>query len=70
MPSKFDQVFEAIPDDIRNRLQKHYHETKQNFALQKFEQSELNGGKFCEDVFRLLEWYASPNDFTEYGSHK
>ena len=69
MHSKFDQVFATIPDDIRERLKKHYHETKQNFALQKFEQSELNGGKFCEDVFRLLEWYASPNyDFTEYGS--
>ena len=66
----FEQVFATVPDDIRKRLEKHYHETKQNFALQKFEQSELNGAKFCEDVFRLLEWSACPaKDFTNYGIH-
>ena len=70
MSLQFDLIFASIPDDIRNRLKKHYHEIKQNFALQKFEQSELNGGKFCEDVICLLEWHASPtHDFMRYGTH-
>jgi len=67
--SQFDQVFVSIPVDIRERLKKHYHEIKHNFALQKFEPSELNGGKFCEDVYRILEWHnSSTNDYTPYGT--
>lgn len=68
MSLQFDQVFASIPDDIRKRLNKHYHEIKHNYALQKFEPSQLNGAKFCEDVYRLLEWHASPtNTYTQYG---
>lgn len=68
MSDRFDTVFASIPDDIRERLNKHYHEIKHNFALRKFEPSELNGGKFCEDVFRILEWHSNnAGKFTPYG---
>ncbi len=69
MSSQFDTVFASIPADILKRLKGHYHEIKHNFALQKFEPSELNGGKFCEDVYRVLEWHTSPtNAYTPYGT--
>lgn len=69
MSVTFDQVFASVPDAIRKRLKQHYHEIKHNYALQKFEPSELNGGKFCEDVFRVLEWHSSPTDaYTAYGT--
>ena len=69
MQNQFDQVFTSVPDAIRDRLKKHYHEIKHNFALQKFEPSELNGGKFCEDVYRILEWHdSSTNSYTPYGT--
>ena len=69
MTAQFEEAFPQVPECISERLIKHYSEIKQNFALRKFEPSELNGGKFCEDVFRLLEWHTSPtNEFTPYGS--
>ena len=69
MSDRFDTVFASIPGDIRERLNKHYHEIKHNFALRKYEPSELNGGKICEDVYRLLEWHTSPtNAYTPYGT--
>ena len=69
MSVTFDQVFASVPDDIRKRLKQHYHEIKHNFALQKFEPSELNGGKFSEDVYRVLEWHSSAaNAYTPYGT--
>ncbi|MDE0328700.1 MAG: hypothetical protein OXI78_06390 [Anaerolineaceae bacterium] len=69
MSLQFDQVFSSVPDEIHERLKKHYREMKHNNALRKFEPSELNGGKICEDVFRVLEWHSSPTDtFTPYGT--
>ena len=68
MTTRFDQVFASLPKDIRDRLSRHYHEIKHNFALRKSEPSELNGAKFCEDVYRLLEWHTSTtNIYTQYG---
>ena len=37
------------------------HEIKHNYALRKFEPSELNGAKFCEIVYRVLEWKTDSN---------
>ena len=65
----FEQVFATVPNDIRKRLEKHYHEIKHNFALRNYEPSELNGGKFCEDVYRVLEWHTSPTyEYMQYGT--
>ncbi len=70
MTDQFDNVFASVPDDIRERLKNHYREIMQNYILRKYEPSELNGGKFCEDVFRLLEWHCSASSvYTPYGKH-
>jgi hypothetical protein len=57
----------TILDDIRSQLKKHidnrlvdallrqYKKMKENFALGRYEQSSLNGGKFCEVVIRILQ---------------
>ena len=69
MSTQFHQVFASTPEDIRERLENHYREIKHNFALRKFGPSELNAGKLCEDVYRVLEWYASTTkEYTPYGT--
>ncbi len=70
MTDRFDQVFATVPVDIRRRMRKHYLEIQRYYVLNMYEPSELNGAKFCEDVYRLLEWHTSAsNDFTPYGTH-
>ena len=70
MSDRFDQVFATVPGDIRKRMKKHYLEIQRYYVLNMYEPSELNGAKFCEDVYRLLEWHTSAtNDFTQYGTH-
>lgn len=59
MSYQFNQVFSTIPEELREKLEAHYHEIKHNYALRKFESSELNGAKFCEIVYRILEWRTS-----------
>lgn len=56
MTISFDTVFAAIPSDLYAALEKHYYKIKLNFARQSYEPSELNGGKFCEIVYRVIEW--------------
>ena len=52
MTSQFDQVFNAIPKELRSELEADYHEIKHNFALRKFKPSEMGAGHFCETVYR------------------
>ena len=59
MTDRFDHVFASIPDEIRKRLKQHFHKVMHDHALGRFETSELNGGKFCEAMVRVLEWYAT-----------
>ena len=61
MTSQFDQVFAAIPLELRQEFKDDYHEIKHNFALRKFRPSEMGGGHFCETVYRILEWHSSAN---------
>ena len=60
MYTRFDQVFAAIPTELRKELEADYHEIKHNFALRKFKPSEMGGGHFCETGYRILEWYSDP----------
>lgn len=61
-------VFQTLPEELRDRLVHHFTEIRQNFALGKYEPSELNGGKFCEVVYRILEWHTSgDNSYTPLG---
>ncbi|MCY4061154.1 MAG: hypothetical protein OXG53_02170 [Chloroflexi bacterium] len=57
MTNKFDQVFSSVPSQTRKRLQKHFEKIRHDHALGRYESSELNGGKFCETVVLVLEWY-------------
>ncbi|MDG6999674.1 MAG: hypothetical protein JRN15_11225 [Nitrososphaerota archaeon] len=65
-PNNFNSVFPTIPKPILSRLEKSYNAIKRNFREGRLEPSELNGGKFCEAVFRLLEWHTS-HTYTKFG---
>jgi hypothetical protein len=67
--SDFAKIFAKIPALLRNRLEKSYGDIKANFSQGRWEPSELNGGKFCEIVLRILEWHTSPTQvFTLFGT--
>jgi len=66
---EFSTVFPSFPTDLREALERSYREILSNFIHGKFEPSELNGGKFAEAVYRLLEWYTDPsNSYTPIGT--
>lgn len=45
----------AIPATLRNALIKTYQEIVTNFLERRWEPSELNGGKFCEAVYSIVQ---------------
>lgn len=55
----FREIFPSLPEDIRSRLESTYAEIQRRFAEGKFEPTELNGAKFCEVLFRLVEWHTT-----------
>lgn len=64
----FSAVFPQIPHDIRIRIEAAYSEILSNYLENRFEPSELNGAKFAESVFRLLEWHTTPtHSYTPFG---
>jgi hypothetical protein len=68
MPT-FSSILPSIPADILSRLEQTYTEIKHHFRGSRWEPSELNGGKFCEVVIRLLEWHtSSPQTYTPFGT--
>jgi hypothetical protein len=68
MPT-FSTILPTIPADILVRLEQTYSEIKHHFRSSRWEPSELNGGKFCEVVIRLLEWHtSSPQTYTPFGT--
>lgn len=46
-----------LPDDLRTALLNALGEIRANYVEGRFEPSELNGGKLCEVVYRVLQWY-------------
>ncbi len=59
----------TVPTEIVDELESSYSEIKKNFREGRYEPSELDGAKFCEVVYRLLEWYTSTaNTYTPFGS--
>jgi hypothetical protein len=61
-------LFPSFPKPIIKNLEKSYNEIKINYAQRRYEPSELNGGKFCEVVLRILEWHtSSPKSYTPFG---
>src|SRR5438552_2459466 len=63
----FSSVFPNLPKVILTRLEKTYNEIKKNFREGRYEPSELNGAKFCEAVYRLLDWYTT-NSYLPFGT--
>lgn len=48
------KVFVGIPAGLRDPLLQSYQEIVTNFAEHRWEPSELNGGKFCEVVYTII----------------
>jgi hypothetical protein len=49
------QLSSTFDKELIDKLLKHYQKVKENFILMKYEPAELNAGKFCEIVFRMLQ---------------
>ena len=49
------QILSGIPDGLRSPLFQTYQEIASNYIEHKWEPSELNGGKFCEVVYTILD---------------
>jgi hypothetical protein len=56
-----------LPEVIVKHLLDDYTEIKQHFACRKFQPSELNGGRFAEDVLRLVE-HLDRGTYTPFGT--
>jgi len=68
MKNDFSIVFSQIPEDIRNNLCTTFRKIVTNYSQERWEPSELNGAKFSEVVFRVLEWYTNQdNSYTSFG---
>jgi hypothetical protein len=67
LPS-FAELFPTLPKPLLSRLESTYSEVKLNFYEGKYEPAELNGAKFCEVVFRILEWYTTKGNYTPFGA--
>lgn len=63
----FTIIFSSLPKELIERLEEHYLKIKHNFARSHYEPSELNGGKFGEIVFRILECQNSGGSYTALG---
>jgi hypothetical protein len=53
----FANLLSSIPTTLRNELVKAFNEIARNYQEQRWEPSELNGGKFCEVVYTILKGY-------------
>lgn len=57
-----------LPPDLVDALLASYDEMKQNFYIGKHEPSELNGGKFCEACFRILQHETNGGSYAPIGT--
>jgi hypothetical protein len=57
-----------LPSELVDALLSSYEEIKQNFYLGKHEPSELNGGKFVEACFRILQHETNAGNYTPLGT--
>lgn len=64
------QVLGSLPDELREKLLEEFNEIRRNYSEQRWEPSELKAAKFCELVYRVLEWHtSSSNSYTPLGDH-
>ena len=57
----FSDLLNSIPTTLRNELMKVFNEITRNYREQRWEPSELNGGKLCEIVYTILKGYVDGN---------
>jgi hypothetical protein len=50
-----NKILAGLPAVLRDVLIKHYREIGTNFVERRWEPSELNGGKFCEAVYAIVD---------------
>lgn len=61
-------LFSSFPKNIKNDLLDSFDTITTNYVLEKWEPSELNGGKFCEVVYTILSGHVNgliPNNATK-----
>jgi hypothetical protein len=58
MATNFDNLFGILPSGLRNELRDRFDDIVNHYYEQKWEPSELNGGKFCEAAYTVLEGFA------------
>ncbi len=59
MRASFDTLFPNIPAGLRNELRSRFNDVVKHFYEHKWGPSELDGGKFCEVAYTVLEGYTS-----------
>ncbi|MBS3160016.1 hypothetical protein J4436_04460 [Candidatus Woesearchaeota archaeon] len=64
---EFIKIFSSMPKELRENLEKYFLEIIKNYKENRWEPSELNGAKFSEVVFRILEWHTN-NSYTPFGT--
>lgn len=57
-----------FPNELVDALLDSYEEIKTNFILNKWEPSELNGGKFVEAAIRMLQFVCDSGSYTPIGT--
>ena len=57
MKISFDNLFRDIPPSLRNELKDKFIEIVKNYNERRWESSELNGGKFCEVTYTILDGF-------------
>lgn len=59
MKASFDALFPSIPAGLRSDLRDRFNDIVKHYYERKWEPSELNGGKFCEAAYTVLEGRAT-----------
>lgn len=58
-----------LPPELVDALLASYDEIKRNSCFGRHEPSELNGGKFCEACFRIIQYQTNAGSYTDLGTH-
>jgi hypothetical protein len=61
-------VFESLPEWLRNSLLDNYRQMIENYVQERWEASSLNAGKFCEAMYHILKGYP-PDTYPAHESH-
>lgn len=63
-----NDLSKSLPNELVNKLLDIYVEIEENLFVGKHEPAELNAAKFCEVIYRILEFEAT-GSYTSFGTH-